>query len=370
MRLLVQAGVSPQQQKMYENLAKTGHAAQAQAYLIDLLKEKYQGLAKAAFDADPTAQLAEGFKQVKESIGEFLEKGLIAIMPYLKSLMEGIKELFGFLQNHTTLLKTIGILITGIGVAMAYSKIQAFFLGNELLVYAAKQGIVTGATTLWTEAQVALNLAMEANPIGAIIIAITALVGVIYMAKKAADELKASFKKSADESLSSATKALNAERDILKEKMKFSEKEAEAMALATQKKIALKEYESAYLAALEVKNKTNWYGAPTDELIEAQKRAVSALSTYQNLSKYNASQTLFKDTKKTTEEKENPLTIKSNSDKVSGTKQVIINVQINKLVETIKIEAQNIKDGVNSAGSDVARALLDAVNQFSASTDI
>ena len=60
----------------------------------------------------------------------------------------------------------------------------------------------------------------------------------------------------------------------------------------------------------------------------------------------------------------------SQSDKVTGTKQVTINVSINKLVEMVKIEARNIKEGVNSAAPDVAKALLSAVNQFSASTDI
>jgi len=64
------------------------------------------------------------------------------------------------------------------------------------------------------------------------------------------------------------------------------------------------------------------------------------------------------------------LTPASDSSSVSGTKQVIINVSINKLVELLKIESANIKDGANTASADVARALLSAVNQFSASADI
>lgn len=68
--------------------------------------------------------------------------------------------------------------------------------------------------------------------------------------------------------------------------------------------------------------------------------------------------------------KSGALTPSNESSKVTGTKQVTINVSINKLVEMIKIEARNIKEGANSASEDVAKALLGAVNQFSASADI
>jgi hypothetical protein len=64
------------------------------------------------------------------------------------------------------------------------------------------------------------------------------------------------------------------------------------------------------------------------------------------------------------------LNLGTQSDKVSGTKQVIINVSINKLVELIKIVAANTKEGINNAAPDVAKALLGAVDQFAASADI
>ena len=365
MRLLVQAGVSPQQQKMYENSAKTGHAAQAQAYLIDLLKEKYQGLAKAAFDADPTAQLAEGWKQVKESIGEFVEKGLIAIMPYLKALMEGVKDLVHWIEKNSEAIKTA---IKYIGIAAA-----AFLAYNGILKistlitegYAFVSGIIlvsalTGATT----AQLALDAAMDANPIGLVVLAIAALVAgltALYDMYKKIDERN-------EKAVDKATgEVYRKEYENVRNLEKGYEKQLAGIHKVTA---AQKEYAEA-LAIVEEREKINsalktWRLDP-----EKYKDEISAA---EGLLRNMTRDAVFKPKMgvqgKEGKKGENALVPESNSDKVSGTKQVIINVSINKLVETIKIEAQNIKDGVNSAGSDVARALLDAVNQFSASTDI
>ena len=58
------------------------------------------------------------------------------------------------------------------------------------------------------------------------------------------------------------------------------------------------------------------------------------------------------------------------SSKVTGQKSVTINVSINKLVETIKIMSQTVKEGADISGEHVVKALLSATNQFSASADI
>jgi TP901 family phage tail tape measure protein len=49
---------------------------------------------------------------------------------------------------------------------------------------ATSAGIATGATTVWTAAQTALNVAMAANPIGLIVVAVAALIGLIYVCIK------------------------------------------------------------------------------------------------------------------------------------------------------------------------------------------
>ena len=367
MRLLVQAGVSPQQQKMYENLAKTGHAAQAQAYLIDLLKEKYQGLAKAAFDADPTAQLAEGWKQVKESIGEFLEKGLIAIMPYIKQFMEGVKETVKWVEKNWQMIKRVGEnLLTLIAVWKTY----------KIIVEGVKA------------AQILLNEAMMLNPIGAIVASIGLAITAYENYKNAVDDANDALQKSVAQS----------NLDYFKDEIKYVDtlaKSYEDLGMArgfaqnkalnvnlseTQK--ALEEANVNLAAAQKAIDNEHWYNKLSAAGRQANEEDNSDLVFWQNrvrklqteLNSMGDKSNFFKDLKKKPisiiKPTDNPLGLDNASDKVSGTKQVIINVSINKLVETIKIEAQNIKDGVNSAGSDVARALLDAVNQFSASTDI
>jgi len=55
---------------------------------------------------------------------------------------------------------------------------------------------------------------------------------------------------------------------------------------------------------------------------------------------------------------------------VTGTKQVTINVNINKLVELLKIEAHTVREGATEMTGHVSRALITALNQFSASADI
>lgn len=375
MRLLVQAGVSPAQQKMYENLAKTGHAAQAQAYLIDLLKEKYQGLAKAAFDADPTAQLAEGFKQVKESIGELIEKGLIKIMPYLKSFMNGIIDVVHWIEKHKALIKDL-IIVFGT-LATAYIVYNGILKISTLITegYAFVNGItLVSALTDATMAQLALDAAMDANPIGIVILAVAALSAaliILYNNYKSIEELhETQIQKNINNGLKDETEQLEIMSKALQKNSHISKDMADQKAIAMERQNLLDE-ESALImekkASIEkAGGLENWLNADDDSSIGKAKSVLDL----REASITGRQKALVKgDTGKKGKDA-NPLVPESNSDKVSGTKQVIINVSINKLVETIKIEAQNIKDGVNSAGSDVARALLDAVNQFSASTDI
>ncbi len=374
MRLLVQAGVSPQQQKMYENLAKTGHAAQAQAYLIDLLKEKYQGLAKAAFDADPTAQLAEGFKQVKESIGELIEKGLIKIMPYLKSFMNGIIDVVHWIEKHKALINdliiVVGTLATAYIVYNEIIKLNTWYTGLSTTAKIANKLVTEGLTG----AVVACNIAMEANPIGIVILAVAALSAeliILYNNYKSIEELhEDQIQKNINNGLKDETEQLEIMSKALQENSNISKDMADQKAIAMERQNLLDE-ESALImekkASIEKAGSlANWLNADDDSSIGKAKSVLDL----REASIIGRQKALVKgDTGKKGKDA-NPLVPESNSDKVSGTKQVIINVSINKLVETIKIEAQNIKDGINSAGSDVARALLDAVNQFSASTDV
>lgn len=334
MRLLLQTGVGPDQLKMYQNLSMAGEAAKAQAYLVEILGEKYKGLAKAAFDNDISAQFEIGFKEVKESIGDLIEKGFVRIMPYIKSFMEGIKEVVHWIKEHKDIVEAlIGAITAATVVYLIYNaavKISAWYTGLSTAAII----INTLATEGLTAAMVALDIAMDANPIGIIIIAIAALTAAIIKCYKEFERMRKIVNGVSDQ-FKGAYYTVKALWDVVNGDWGSA---AENIARSFGK------INDSFNEKGE-----NRYSGNKENSIESKLVGSKGSKGIKGLSDMEPG---------------------NQSDKVTGTKQVVINVSINKLVETIKIMAQNIKDGANQAGPHVAEALLSAVNQFSASTDI
>lgn len=347
-RLLMQTGASPEQAKMYQQLSATGQAAKAQAYLIDVLGDKYKGLAQTAFENDSAAQLRIGFKQVRESIGELIENGLVLIMPYIQAAFGAIKGFVGWLKEHEQVVKGFGI---AVGI------VAAAFLAYKLVIFAIEAPLMIAAAAQW-----ALNLAMTANPIGLIIAAIAALVVGIYEAYQHFEGFR---------------RVVNTVWAALK---------AYGMALWD---FAIAPLKTLYYAAMavwdaltgdfegaeaNVKNIVGAWTAGLDDIKDGVKDVQTAWNadySEQTTGTTSADKKVGESGKSVKAGKGlGDMTPTSQADKVSGTKQVVINVTIGKLVETVKVQAQNLKEGINQAAPDVAKALLGAVNQFSASTDI
>ena len=107
--------------------------------------------------------------------------------------LNNIAKALTAIGKHQTMLKTIGGLLVGI---FAVSKFAQGIIFINKFVQALKALKITtlavkAAQTAWgvvtkvvAAAQWALNVAMDANPIGAIILGITALVGILYEAYK------------------------------------------------------------------------------------------------------------------------------------------------------------------------------------------
>lgn len=340
-RLLMQTGASPEQQKHFKNLEAQGQAAKAQAYLVDILKDKYKDLAKTAFDNDPTAQLAIGFKEVKESIGELIEKGLIVLMPYIKDVFEAVKGFVSFLQNHKSYIVDFGIALTTVAVAMTAFKIASY--GS-----AVASGINTAAIFLEMVATDGLTAAFYAAGIGA-----TAMWGAVTLG------------------LSLVIPA------IYELQLHFEGFKEFLWGIGYAAKQIFSGIGDAVLAVFDpanavshLKDMMDRFGDITSAFRRGQMDAHTAFVNDQTAAskekREGSPSPIYNKIKKT----DNINNISNQADKVTGTKQVIINVSINKLVEMIKIEAKNIKEGANTAASDVAKAMLGAVDQFSASTDI
>lgn len=114
------------------------------------------------------AQVA--FNETKESIGG-------ALLPMITKLGE---KLAAFGEWATKNTKTVQILAGVIGGLAA----AVLLVNGALKVYAATTKIIRAATIAWTAVQWLLNVAMTANPIGLIILAIVALVAVFVIAYK------------------------------------------------------------------------------------------------------------------------------------------------------------------------------------------
>lgn len=76
---------------------------------------------------------------------------------------------------------------------MILATISTNAMAVALGIKAAAIGVVTGATWLWTEAQIALGIAMSANPIGLVIAAIAALAAGVYYAYQNSQTFRAAL---------------------------------------------------------------------------------------------------------------------------------------------------------------------------------
>jgi hypothetical protein len=153
-------GVDGAQQKYIDTLIATNQQAKAQQYILDLMNESYKGAAAAAWEAaDPLARLGVRFEDTKIKVGTLIEELLEKLEPAMNEVVDIIEGVVTFIEEHKDLFTTISVAIGGMAAAW--------------LVY---DTYVRGAAA----AQWLLNLAMDANPLGLIIIAIGAAAAAVY----------------------------------------------------------------------------------------------------------------------------------------------------------------------------------------------
>ena len=146
--------------------------------VIDTVKDKLHGQAKAFSDT-----AAGGMAQFHAQLEDVAEKIGTALLPALTSVATALASGAAFFSKHTTLAKG---LVIGLGALAAV--LLAVSVATKL--YAAGQAIVTAATGAWTAAQWLLNLALEANPIGIVVIAIAALVAAMVILYTQSDTVR------------------------------------------------------------------------------------------------------------------------------------------------------------------------------------
>lgn len=207
---LTRVGVSftEQQKETIKGLVETGRSAEAQRIILNELNKEFGGsaAAAAATGTGPFVVFQHQIQAITDEIGGLVLEIGVGLMPAFNVLKDGIeatingmKSAVQWAKEHKDGLKAVagGILITG-GLLLAY---EGYLIG-----VASAQGALTFATAAWTTvnqialawdvaraeglgvvaaAQWALNVAMEANPIGLLIAGIAALAaGLIYAYEK------------------------------------------------------------------------------------------------------------------------------------------------------------------------------------------
>lgn len=159
--------------------------------------EKYTGSMEAEYAAraattENQLKLAENAqKELSRTIGaQFLP----IISEAAKMSTEYIQGLATWAGEHPTAVKWIGLIVVGLGgIALAVSGVLLAFSGMQFLLATLADmklaiagleistKLVGAATKIWTGAQWLLNAAMNANPIGLVIMGIVALIAIGYV---------------------------------------------------------------------------------------------------------------------------------------------------------------------------------------------
>ncbi len=146
----------------------------------------YAGSMQGEFDAKSktTANSMQLMKNRLDAAKIAIGQGLIPVMtPMLEMLGNATGYIASFAQSHEGLTKAIGFTVAALGIFVwtvgAFSTI-AGAVGTVMtfVTWIKKAGI---ATKIWTGVQWLLNAAMDANPIGAVILGVAALIAIGYV---------------------------------------------------------------------------------------------------------------------------------------------------------------------------------------------
>lgn len=169
---LRRVGVSFSQSQMdvIKKMQETGNIAGAQALIIKELNKEFGGsaLADAQTYGGQMAILKHEYMNVKEEIGGMVAALIIKLKPALEWMVEKLQAAVKWVREHDEEIKAAAVTVGILAAAWVAYQIPA--------------ALATIATTLLTAAQWALNAALNANPIGLVVVALAALAGAFYYA--------------------------------------------------------------------------------------------------------------------------------------------------------------------------------------------
>jgi phage-related protein len=169
---------SESQQQIIKDMQATGDLAGAQQMILAELNKEFGGSAQAdaATYSGQMTILKHEFANVKEEIGGMVMALVIKLKPVMEKGIELFRDTVTWMQENQTLLEAVAV---SVGV-----------LGAAWLVYQTPLLLTTVITTAMTAAQWALNIALTANPIGVVVVALAALAGGIYYAWQKSEQFR------------------------------------------------------------------------------------------------------------------------------------------------------------------------------------
>jgi hypothetical protein len=340
------ANFSEAQTEMIKKMVQGGQTAQAQAVIMKELETEFGGSAKAAADADPMFRFNKMMGAFKITVGEAGMELLVVLKPALEAIGslfvnagEKLKSFIEWLKEHKELVKAVAI---GVGVAIGVYGLYSLIVNAAAI-----------ATNIWTVAQWLLNAALNANPIGIVVVVIGAMVAAIVYAY----EKVASFRA-----------GVWATWAVLKE---FASIVMDVYTGLGKAIMGVLTFDPKMIAA----GATQAIGAVKDAATRiggaAKEGYAAGMKDFNTSEKY-----------KKLDDKISKVGIvgipgdagaagKDTSPKgAKGQQSTTINVSIGKLIESFKVSTITMKEGANQVEEMVANALLRSVNEFQVHTSV
>lgn len=147
-------------------------------YVNDTLKTISGATTEAGNHVKGWSDIQNTFNQrmaeARATIGALTIRIGTALLPAAQSMLNATMSVVMWFTKHKDVAAALAITVGSLAAGFLLYK-------TYLLAVVAGQKIATAATAAWTAAQWLLNIAMDANPIGLVIIAIAALVAGIYL---------------------------------------------------------------------------------------------------------------------------------------------------------------------------------------------
>ena len=187
MTALRRVGVSftKDQEALIKKLVETGNTMEAQKLILGELNQEFGGSAEAAGKTLP-AQLSK----LREAFADVAAQLVGAVLPATLQLVGVLTTATAWMKRNQEATKVLVIAIAALSTGLIAAKIAYALANSSLIAFVRSIRIGTIAVRLFTAANIALDVAMSANPVVALTVAILALGVALVIAYKKSETFR------------------------------------------------------------------------------------------------------------------------------------------------------------------------------------